>query len=236
MLGCCCAAQDTTDASGPKFVEAKAAVTADEEIPIKAVAPPPELKPKVESKPAPKTGRDFFTASFDFEVLKAAGDTWGIEADPMDGAVMEVCVIRDGLISKYNASVKDENEQMKLGDYIVSINGVKGDTDAMVTVMQKPSRKTVSVRRLKTWEVNLKQSGAALRPCMNRASNGRTLLIVDADDKIFKDWNLANPDLDIQKNDRILMINGIDSESEKMMEQVEQASDLKILVGRPSPA
>lgn len=234
MLSCCCAAKDDSSSS---IVEAKAAVTSssvpDEEVPIKAVAPPPTFTDDakvIEPKPA----REWFTASFDVELVKMPGETFGVEVDTLDNEVMQVCMIRDGIVSKYNATAAP-GKDMKLGDFLVNINGVGGSTEAMVERMKRDDKFKISVRRLKTWEATLKQKPSQIRPSMNRAANGRTILVLNANDKPVRDWNAANPDLAIKENDRIVMINGVENESDKMMEQVEQASDLKILVGRPSP-
>lgn len=213
----------------------------EEEIPIKVAEPssPPKKAAPSGEKPAPPAPkeREWFTASFDINLEKSPpGEILGLELDPLDREVMQVCTIRDGLVKKYNASLTDKENELKLGDWIVGINGVKGRTEAMVERFQADTNLKVSIRRLKSWEVTLKPSRGTFRPCLNRAANGRTLLILDTEEQALKDWNAAHPDLDVRKNDRILMVNGVEAESDKMMEQVEQASELNMLVGRPNPA
>jgi hypothetical protein len=216
-------------------VEAKSALAnagvAEEEVAIKVqpVVPEKATKPETEAK-----GRDFFVTTFEIELTKPPGESLGLELDPLDGEVMQVCKIRDGLVKSYNEANKDK--QVRVGDFLTSINGVTGRTDLMIERFQKDATLKVKIRRLKSWDVTLVQPrAAAIRPAVNRAANGRTLLILDISDRAIKEWNAANPGLDIAKHDRIISVNGMESESDKMMEQVEKAEKLVMTLGRPSP-
>merc|ERR1719401_2618358 len=105
----------------------------------------------------------------------------------------------------------------------------------MIERAKVDSKLNLSMRRLKPWEVQLTQKGDSIRPHVNRATNGTSLLILGVTHKAFRGWNTANPEEAVRKNDRIVQVNGVEGEAKKMMDQVESDPILKMMVVRPLP-
>merc|ERR1719401_1795160 len=105
----------------------------------------------------------------------------------------------------------------------------------MIERAKVDSKLNLSMRRLKPWEVQLTQKGDSIRPHVNRATNGTSLLILGVTHKAFREWNVANPEIALRKNDRIVQVNGVEGEAKKMMDQVESDLVLKMMVVRPLP-
>lgn len=258
MLACCCAADTAGDANNA-LVDTqpvlKARVAEKEEVvnfpkpaaaapePPKTAEPPKEEKVIQEPVPyqAPKvdsTKRQFFLQEFEVPLKKVTGkENLGIEVDPVDGEVVQICRIANGLIKDYNSTTQDPL-QIKADDFIVKVNGVSGNTDSMFDRMQKDSSINLTIKRVKGWEVELSQKingGSELRPLITRAENGRSIVIKDDSDPIIQAWNAAHPNLDIKKHDRIISVNGTVSSAESMMEQMEKLPGLSLMIARPNP-
>jgi hypothetical protein len=250
MLACCCAAEtgDANNALVDTQPVLKARAAEKEEVvnlpkpaapaapePAKTAEPPKEEKVVEEPVAAPK--RNFFSQEFEATLRKVTGqEKLGIEVDPVDGEVVQICRIANGLITDYNSTMQDAL-QIKQDDFIVKVNGVSGNTDAMFDRMQKDSNITLTIKRVRPWEVELTQKivgGSELRPLITRAENGRSIVIKEDSDPIIQAWNAAHPNLDIKKHDRILWVNGTVG-SKQMMDQMEKVTGLNLQVARPNP-
>merc|ERR1712154_33345 len=121
---------------------------------------------------------------------KVLGETLGCELDPLDGEVLQVCGLRESsLLKVYNSRCSNKERQVLPGDFVVSINGVHGNTEAMIDRVKSDDKIQFTMRRLKTWEVVLDQKAVSIRPSVNRASNSRSLLLLDTEDPSIMLWN-----------------------------------------------
>jgi hypothetical protein len=232
MLGCCCAAHEEDKAAGLVPVQAQTPLSelarnAEEEIKKEVVVT--EAPKKVE-KPV------FILKEFDIDLNKgASGKPLGFELDPLDELTLQVVRVRpDGLLSAYNGGV-DKELQLTPNDCIVEVNGVKGNTDAMVEKLKVDSKLKLSVRRLKPFEVSLDQRLGSVRSCLNRAANSRTVHIKEIAGQAVVDWNQANPELALRVHDRIIQINGLEDDGKALVDAVASSTLLKLLVIRPLP-
>lgn len=91
----------------------------------------------------------------------------------------------------------------------------------------KVSKNEYSITLDKTAGSNL---GAQVNP-----SDGRTLLIEAVLGGLFKDWNVANPRLQVVKGDRIVEVNGILGDSTQLLEECKQCKVLQVRLQREAP-
>jgi hypothetical protein len=177
---------------------------------------------------------DFIATEFDIELKKSPGDTLGMELDPLDNEVMEVCSLLPGMVQSHNDRCAF-SDQVRTGDFLVSINGNMGSTSAMIGRFNSDTTLLLKMRRLKPWSVSLKQSAGAIRPSVNLQPNGKSLLVVRTTHQVIKEWNASRPDADIRVNDRILAVNDIAGDAKKMVDEILKASTLKMVIARPLP-
>jgi hypothetical protein len=202
----------------------------EKDMDVKAVAPA-----EYQQEAKPNGQRNFIASEFTVKLRKPVGASLGVEVDSLDGATKQICKITDGLVKQYNDQCTDD-KRVQLGDFLVTINGVKGSTEKMTQRLLTDTSLEIVVRRLIPWEVTLTQPNPAkLRPLLQRAAEGRSLLLSSADDVLFKDWNASNPDLTIRKYDRIVRINGIENDSALLMKQVDTMNGLSMSMIRVSP-
>merc|ERR550514_182343 len=100
-----------------------------------SIAPPPATYPD----PAASGGSGpikIWTVTID----RSSGldKSLGITVDPMDEKQLIIQIMKPvGLVEDYNSKQSDASLQLKKGDRIVEVNGVRGDAKSMLTECQK---------------------------------------------------------------------------------------------------
>jgi len=88
----------------------------------------------------------------------------------------------------------------------------------------KPAKNQYSITLDRTGGTNL---GAQVNP-----GDGKTLVIESVLGGLFKDWNAANPRLQVVKGDRIVEVNGIRGSSAQILEECRQSKLLQVTLCR----
>mmetsp|Transcript_43206 Transcript_43206/g.138884 ORF Transcript_43206/g.138884 Transcript_43206/m.138884 type:complete len:155 (+) Transcript_43206:94-558(+) len=107
----------------------KAAPNRDIEVP--AQDPPKEAS----AAPRPEL------SSWHFAVTVSKGDGSKIGLDTVarqthfEGPSLKIKKLKDGLIEMYNAAQPDEEKKVVAGDYIIEVNGLRGNTDELYKVI-----------------------------------------------------------------------------------------------------
>jgi len=76
---------------------------------------------------------------------KGEANEYGITLDDQDKVNLHVCEIYEGIVQKYNDSVKDNMKVMQT-DFITSVNGVEGNAEEMLKQF-KEAKVTIKLRR-----------------------------------------------------------------------------------------
>merc|ERR1712079_337723 len=86
-------------------------------------------------------GKDFPTADFEIEVSKGDAAAWGLDFDTQDPKILSVFGLNAGPFQLYNRGAPP-GRQLKENDFIKSVNGIAGNTQAMLAQfkMQKHLR------------------------------------------------------------------------------------------------
>jgi len=103
--------------------------------------------------------------------------------------------------------------------------GIKGSWSVLQG--KAPSKNEYCITLDKTTGTNL---GAQVSPI-----DGKTLLIEAVLGGLFKDWNLANPRVQVSKGDRIVEVNGIVGSSTDLLEECKQCKILQVRLRREAP-
>lgn len=96
----------------------------------------------------------------------------GMQIDTMSDGLMQVCIIRPGALEDYNQKVNASGsaEKVQVGDFIVEVNGVRGNRASMISRLQQDVDISMLVRRPSPWSVSLPQAeNGSFGPCVPRA-------------------------------------------------------------------
>jgi len=182
-------------------------------------------------------------SDFDFKVTltrRSVDDTLGLVFDPCDGRLLCIYALRPGSSAAraYNHSALQEM-QIQAGDYVLEVNGVRGDAKAMLKQAEKDEEVRLVLRRPVHFVVELdKQGSGILGLGLNHLTRGRRpgmSLIVDAiqENGPVTRWNESCPEQALQKGDRILAVNGFKGSSKELLNGLAESDSLDLLVSRP---
>lgn len=166
-------------------------------------------------------------------VDKPIGGITGLELDPLDKKTMQVCNVRAGVIRSYNTTAPPEL-QVKEGDIIVAVNGVRGDASQMITRFKEDMTIELALFRPRPWRISIKQKPGDLLSSLKCAASGISLLLVDVP-RTIKDFNACNARSALREDDRIIAVNGINNDVRKMLLEVDRASNLDLVLIRSVP-
>mmetsp|Transcript_114945 Transcript_114945/g.297916 ORF Transcript_114945/g.297916 Transcript_114945/m.297916 type:complete len:143 (+) Transcript_114945:125-553(+) len=82
------------------------------------------------------------------------------------------------------------------------------------------------------WKVTLKKTGGARLGVDVDLSDGVSLLVDSVNDGLMGDWNKANPDKAVKKDDRIISVNGQRGNATNLTEVCKNDDVLEMLVQR----
>merc|ERR1712217_106509 len=142
-----------------------------------------------------------------------------------------------------NNKTAPPEQRVNVGDLIVQVNSVSGDTNAMgqeamtATVLELTVRRPVEF----TITIDKKEPPGMLGVDFEyqRALHikdicmvGRSLLIKDIKPGLLSRWNENNPGLEVKKWDRIVGVNGYRGESEKILDVMKEMSKFDLSIAR----
>jgi len=148
----------------------------------------------------------------ELEVTLEKGDAmdYGIMLDDQDKLNLHVCEIYDGVLQKYNDSVKADMK-VNVSDFVVSVNGVRGDTAEMMKQFGE-AKVTIHLRRAKDFVtiIEKKEKTTPLGMEIPKPVMKNSLVILNVGDGILKDHNdnCKNESDKIIKLDRIVSVKG----------------------------
>jgi len=160
----------------------------------------------------------------------------GIDMGSQGGEMLRVSSLRAGPIMAYNSAV-ELDQQILPGHFVVSVNGVKGSTNALQRELRKNSRLEVIIRRPEDLRVAINVDGRrSLGLGIPRRPTGNTLPITQVYAGPVQDWNAENPWQEVRVGDRILAVNGQRGKASdlwKMLKAAMKLSRVQLTVTRP---
>lgn len=149
--------------------------------------------------------------TFTIKVRKSAVETpLGLHLDLADGALVQICDLLEGggPIKEYNAGAAEEL-QIRPGDYLVGVNGIRGTPAQLLDLLRECLEPTLEVIRPHKWTVNVTRTPSLQVGLeLNYSTEGRSLVVDKVLNGAVKEWNSTNPEMAIQRRDRIVAVNG----------------------------
>jgi len=173
-------------------------------------------------------GKEYPEKPDELEVTLEKGEAtdYGMMLDDQDKLNLQVCEIYDGVLQKYNDSAKDDMK-VKVSDFIVGVNGVRGDPLEMLSQFGE-AKVTLHLRRAKSFTAIIeKQDNATSLGCeVPRPLMKNALVILKVGDGLLKAYNdnCKNEAEKIMNFDRIVSVKGETGSAEQLRSKLMDTS------------
>lgn len=189
------------------------------------------------SQAAPTWGGKL-TESSVFVAVVAKGDRkLNMDINFHDNTTLLVTRVKPGPCDDYNQA--NFGKEISPGDRIVSVNGVTGDSQQMVNACKGAAELKLTIRRSEEMTMKLAKTspdqilGMDLELC-----DTMTVVITNIDDganSITAEHNRQAPDFRIEKDYRIIGVNGVRGNAENILEALQGASAWELTVRQVWP-
>jgi len=193
-------------------------------------APKAGTLPELAAEPATQEETPEPVREFKVSVRKGPGESANLALDTCAG-VIEVCCIGDGPVQEYNDGA-DYHHQVKVGDFIVGVNGMFGQPDKLLKefrsdelelVVRHPTIVVLQLRKHKgTFGLDLTHAAGSV---------AKSLAVFSVIEGPVVDWNKTQTDVQVKKGDRIVAVNGMTGTPEellKMLQASEEEAEVQI--------
>jgi len=173
----------------------------------------------------------------------------GLELDNTAGAEILICSVNEGgPIWYYNKYVAEEF-RVKAGDFLISVNGVKGDIEKLVEEVHRVVAPELKIARPQVWEVVFNKVeeeslglGLGVVPKTTSLTKKKkvsterpkSVVVTKVLEGAVSKFNDSSPEKAIRDGDRILSINGeLGSKAKNILAQLQITGQLTLLMTRP---
>jgi len=156
----------------------------------------------------------------------------GFEFDKTASDILFVtCVCDHGPVKAYNDTVAAD-KQMKTGQYIVAVNGIKDVAQKMADELAKADKLELLMVRPHCFTIAIAKKGAlGLKLAQAAASN----VITDIEQGPVNEWNKAYPDKVVKVGDRIVAVNENRAKGADQMQLLKKDGPMQIVISRRCP-
>merc|ERR1712129_292223 len=126
-----------------------------------------------------------------------------------------------------------EHLQLRLGDFILDVNGSQGDARAMRTEMESSAQLHFIIRRPVTFVMEICKRRGILGLGLKNSSKSTSLVVEAIFDGPAAEWNRAHPESEVRRGDRIVAVNGISGGSRELLRRLSEDSTFALLISRP---
>lgn len=158
----------------------------------------------------------------------SAEESVGWQVDIVDNKHLFLCRILEGpsSLQSYNKSVP-EDKQLKVGDYIVKVNGGNESVHAMMAASRSSSELHFIVQRPRIFQATVNKDGGSLGLALTHAKGCPSLCIED-----IKEGAVRKHAPEVVVGDRITGVNGIRGDSDTLMAAIQRDSLLELEFSR----
>lgn len=178
---------------------------------------------------------------YDIAILKDG--PLGMDISAHDDVTFLIGGVKEGPILRWNdGRPEGASDAVLRGDRLVAANGVSGDAQSILRMLQSSTSLALSFRRLQKFSVSvLRPAGCVLGCDLKEASGmeevgGDGVLVQRIGDGLLASVNsLQQVDLQMRDGDKIVEVNGIQDDCRRMLELLQGSTKLQLalLVRRP---
>lgn len=107
----------------------------------KAVAQLTSITKAADTTPQSKTGRPASGVEYVIDLDKSGGERLGIDVDNLDGVTLLIESVNEGLVKNWNQ--KNADKEVRPGDRLVEVNGIRDDLVKLVDECKKDQMLTI---------------------------------------------------------------------------------------------
>lgn len=155
---------------------------------------------------------------------RAAGTSLGLNLDALDGTLLIISAVKAGPVRSYNETVEDEEYHLLPGDSIVSVNGERSSSQALLERLKLDAALELSIKRPKAFGIVIPRAYGPLGLQVEHAPHGTSLLVKMVNPGLIKDWNLSHRGTGIKRRDRVVSVNGSRGNPAELMAKMKQAA------------
>lgn len=191
--------------------------------PALPVEKPPELAPpaKIEKPPAPPPlSLPTKPVEFSLQVNREPGEVFGLSFDGMDDVEAVVIEVKEGGVIDLHNKKANVDRQVKDGDCLLEVNGVRGTLEELIDEMVRGSALDIKFRRPSVWDIKVDGSDC-LGLSLGHKESSTALFIGGIGKGAITTWNKANPHAEVRKGDRIISCNNRNGYAFAMIEDIQ---------------
>merc|ERR1711920_627594 len=174
-----------------------------------------------------------FTIKFDRD---ANVKTLGLLFDESDGKTLYVIEVKKGPFMDYNEKAEAE-VQLRPGDFIMKVNGVEGDSNAMLTELKSKNSFEIDVKHAEEFLVAIdkKEAKASCGIEVPKQLMGNAVLIMKVlDDGPFSAWNAGAGHHKVCEGDRIARVGVKQGKGTVLHKMLTTQKSYQALIVRPA--
>jgi len=168
--------------------------------------------------------------TFRTTVERALGEKIGLKLDALDRLGLVIIEIPPGAVKEWNdACPGDKN--LQVNQRIVEVNGIVGDSAAMLAAMKQSTIWHLVVQRpVEIRAVIPRDDTKSLGMNLRYSTNSTSLLIAEVEDGPIQDWNDKSSADKIKPFDRIVEVNDTRGSVESLLEAGQLSDKLNMVV------
>lgn len=169
---------------------------------------------------------------FEVNVVKEEGNEFGLYLSIVDGIGLLVHSIREGLVFEWNTN-NPECQVMK-GDCIVSVNGIGRDPIRFVELIKSEPTLNLLVKRATTFLVKIEKESDTdrLGIDLSHLPDDKTLIVNEIGQGRISQWNSSTSGQQVRRGDRVVKVNAICNNAQKMLDLIGRSRSLRLLMFR----
>lgn len=183
--------------------------------------------------------QDIMPSAYSIELDRSGGTRLGMSILEHVGETLLVTAVTGGLVEEWNICHSGEDAQVRPGDRIVVVNGIRSNTYLLLEECKKNKVLHMGILRPPCQElapgvhsVALDKTGGMKLGIDISQHDGRTLLVTEIRDGLVKEWNRENPCHQVRPGDRIIKVNSCANCARKLLEACRQDGVLRIAIKR----
>jgi len=165
------------------------------------------------------------TESFTISISREEGTPLGVELDAADGYSVRLTEIdAGGSFAAWNRL--HGVEQVKRGDHIVAVNGVRGSAPGILQRMRQARELEIELHRPATYTVEITKNPDGLGIDTRQTPNSRSLMVSHLiGTGAVREWNDSGQDRKVRVHDRIVRVNGCAGSAEELSGKIMAVQD-----------
>lgn len=184
-----------------------------------------------------KDRQEIMSSAFSIELDRTSGMRLGMSILEHVGETLLVTAVTGGLCEEWNHRHHGHDVQVRPGDRIVVVNGIRQNTYLLLEECKKNKVLHMGILRPPCQELApgvillpLDKTGGMKLGIDISQHDGRTLLVTEIRDGLVREWNRENPCHQVRPGDRIIKVNSCVNCARRLLEECRKGTILRLAI------